>query len=150
MLKYLKMNIGCGLLKMEGYKNIDISPLADADEVYDASLNILETTDTVETIHCGCMMEQIDDNNRFINFLNECNRVLIPGGKLYGYVPSTDSRVLFLDPMDKRFFKEQSFDYFVKGKNEYENFGRVYGFTGWSKAETKTNENGIIHFELIK
>ena len=146
----IKLNIGCGRLKLEGYKNIDISHEAKADVYYDASHKIKELDYSVEEINCGCMMEQINDNVMFINFLNECHRVLVHGGKLKGYVPSTDPRVLFLDPMDRRFFQTDSFKYFDKNEHHWKEFGRVYGIEGWSSHKAEINESGIINFELIK
>lgn len=143
----IRLNIGCGNLPKEGYKNIDISKEAKADEYYDASKEIKEEDESVEEIHCGCMMEQIDD---LVLFLNECHRVLKDGGELNGYVPSTDPSVLHLDPMDKKFFQIDSFNYFNKNKHHWNDYGRIYGFRGWSHTEAYKNENGIIHFKLTK
>lgn len=143
----MKLNIGCGNCYMEGYKNIDISPDVKTDECYDISKGIKEKDNSADEIIAGCVLEQIDD---LVYIMNECHRVLKDGGMLKGYVPSTDPRVMFYDPMDKRFFQEQSFGYFEKGNHLWETFGKNYGFKGWSKAETQTNDAGIIHFKLTR
>src|SRR3990167_5081385 len=144
-----KLNIGCGKMYSQDYINVDISKAVQADEYWDATQGIPKDNDSVDEILCGCMLEQIDTNKDFIFFLNECHRVLKSGRVMKGYVPSTDPRVLCLDPMDRRFFQRESFNYMVRGHNLYENFGRTYGFTGWHGCETSINDNGILHFTLI-
>jgi len=146
-LQEVKLNIGCGEDYQEGYFNIDISPKVKTDECYDINEGIREEGDTVSEIQAGCVLEQVDD---FVKTLNECHRVLKRGGRLIGYVPSTDPNVLHYDPMDKRFFQEDSFRYFVTGDHLFETFGKNYGFIGWDKVETEKRENGIIHFKLTR
>jgi len=147
----MKINLGCGNLPLEGFKNIDRSETAQADEFYDFSLDgIKEGDETCDEVHAGCSLEQIEKNADFVFVLNECWRVLKPGGMLTGYVPTTDPRVMFLDPMDRRFFLADSFKYLVSRENSYKQFGKNYGFKGWSEAETTINEHGILFFKLKK
>lgn len=146
----MKLNLGCGNLPKEGFKNIDISLKAKADEFYDITEGIREEDNSVEEIHCGCMLEQIDSNDDFIFVMNECYRVLKAGRSFNGYVPSSKPEVLHLDPMDKRFFQVKSFEYFDRSCHAWKEFGRNYGFDGWSSHTAEENENGIIHFNLIK
>ena len=146
-LNEVKLNIGCGEDYQEGYINIDISPKVKTDECYNINEGIKEEDNTVSQIQAGCVLEQVDD---LVRTLNECHRVLRKGGTLLGYVPSTDPSVLHYDPMDKRFFQEDSFRYFVTGDHLYEMFGKNYGFEGWEWVETNKQANGIIHFRLKK
>lgn len=143
----LKINIGCGKLPLEGYKNIDKSPKAKADEYYDLDEGIHEADESVGIIEAGCVLEQVND---LVFVLNECHRVLIPGGVLHGYVPSTDPRVLHLDPMDKHFFQIDSFKYFNGNEHHWKEFGENYGFKPWSETKAEMNENGIIFFTMVK
>ena len=143
----MRINLGCGRDYWEGWKNIDISNQVKTDECYDISKGIKEKDESVSEIHCGCVLEQVDD---LVKVMNECHRVLIQGGTLKGYVPSTDPRVLFLDPMDKRFFQERSFEYFIESENAWKNFGKSYGFKPWTSFEANTNDGGILHFKLTK
>jgi predicted SAM-dependent methyltransferase len=142
-----RLNIGCGKSYWNGYKNIDISTAVKTDECYNIENGINEKDGSIEEIFAGCVLEQVED---LAFVMNECHRVLRKGGTLRGYVPSTDPRVMFLDPMDKRFFQEDSFRYFVEGDNHFEDFGKNYGFMGWEKAETEMAESGILHFNLTK
>lgn len=145
----LCLNIGCGrdYINKPGWKNIDISTEVRTDERYDVSKGIREEDDSVSEINAGCVLEQIDD---IVGIMNECWRVLEKGGVLKGYVPSTDPRVLHLDPMDKRFFQEKSFNYFIESERDWQYFGKNYGYKPWEKYEVFTNDNGIIHFKLWK
>jgi predicted SAM-dependent methyltransferase len=143
----MKLNIGCGKSYFDGYKNIDISKGVKTDECYDINNGIKEKDGSIEEIEAGCVLEQVND---FKFVLNECWRVLQEGGILKGYVPSTDPRVMHLDPEDKMFFQIGTFDYFNKNKQHWENFGKSYGYKGWSETEAEINEGGIIHFKLTK
>lgn len=145
----MKLNLGCAKYPKDGYKNIDISEAADADEFYDIRLGINEEDESVEEVFAGCVLEQMTSED-FKFVLNECHRVLIPGGKLKGYVPSTDPKVLHLDVMDKLFFQEASFKYFDETEEAYKQFGSVYGFKPWRDVKAETNEGGIIHFEMTR
>ena len=143
-----KINIGCGQDKLEDFIGIDISPDVNPDIVLDIDNNPLPFEDNeVYEINAGCVIEQLDN---LVFVMNECFRVLKPGGLMKGYVPSIDPRVLHLDPMDKHFFQEDSFKYFDKKENAWQQFGFNYGLSGWSYHHTWTNDNGIIHFTLTK
>jgi len=146
----LKLNIGCGNLPLEGFKNVDKSPTAQADEFYDITEGLKEADESCEQVNAGCVIEQIAPNDKFIFVMNECWRVLKPGGTMTGYVPTTEKQVLFLDPMDRRFFLPDTFKYLVKGENAYKQFGVNYGLKGWSQIFTSVNEHGILEFKLTK
>lgn len=145
----LRLNLGCGNLPKVGYKNIDISSTAKADEFYDITTGLKEENYTVDEVYAGCVLEQLThDQLKFV--LNECHRVLVDGGTLEGYVPSTDPRVMFLDPADKLFFQEGTFEYFNKNRHAWREFGRNYGYLGWTYTETRINDSGILYFKLRK
>jgi len=146
----MKINLGCGNLKLEGYINIDISERCQPDICMDIRKGLIGIKDgETDEINAGCILEQMSPSE-FLFVVNECYRVLREGGTLRGYVPSTDARVLHLDPMDRMFFQEDSFKYLCKSEHHWKNFGYNYGFEGWSNYEAKTNESGIIFFTLIK
>lgn len=146
----MRLNLGCGKLKLDGYINADISPRVEPDACFDVRLGIPFQTEYFDEVNSGCMIEQIGPNDQFIFVLNEVWRVLKHNGLFRGYVPSIEKDVLFLDPMDRRFFQVHSFDYFIQGKDSYENFGKSYGFEPWRKQKIEQADNHIIHFELLK
>lgn len=142
-----KLNLGCGTDYKEGYENIDISKECVTDMCYDITKGIKRDDNSVDEVFAGCVLEQIDD---LVFVLNECYRVLKPDGKLIGYVPSTDPNCFYIDPMDKRFFTIETFDYFNRNSNRWEKFGKSYGYKPWEIVEVKKNDNGIIHFIMKK
>ena len=144
-----RVNLGCGRQYWKDWVNIDISKEIRADHHMDAGKEDLPFEDNeVDEVVCGCMLEQIHDNKEFIHVLNEVHRVLKKGGVFRGYVPSTQREVMFLDPMDYRFFQLESFEYFDVDKHAYREFGKVYGLKPWWQIKVKQTESGIIHFEM--
>lgn len=142
----LKLNLGCGSTEyLDGWINIDRSPVVKSDRLLDITKGLPYLDNEADEIHCGCVLEQLTPEELLI-VLNECHRVLQDGGKLHGYVPSTDPRVLHLDPMDKMFFQIESFNYFDKDAVHWQRFGKSYGFLPWTKIEATTNPAGIIYF----
>ena len=145
-----KLNLGCGSTEfLEGWVNIDKSPDVKADLLLDVTLGLPYDDGSISEIHSGCMLEQLTQD-QFKYVMNECNRVLQSGGILHGYVPSIDPRVLHLDPMDRLFFQEDSFRYFVASDIHWQRFGKNYNFYPWSAYTARCNDSGIIHFSLIK
>lgn len=144
----MKLNLGCGNLKKEGWVNIDISETCDPDVVADITDGLDYNDNSIDEVHAGCVLEQIEGNAYFIKVLNDIWRVLKPDGVFTGYVPSTDPNVLHLDPVDTRFFQEESFDYLAYDKHSWQEFGKNYGFKPWRLTSVIKNDNGIIHFHM--
>jgi len=84
----LRLNIGCGHSKLEGYVNIDIDPvLKTPDLVLDVSRGVLPyATNTVDEIVMSHTLEHIP--RMFHNHIfNEINRVLRKDGSLFVSFP---------------------------------------------------------------
>jgi SAM-dependent methyltransferase len=147
-----KINLGCGRDRKEGYLNIDVLPGVNPDLV----LNLMEfpwpiPASQVEKIVCDNLLEHIPrsigltyqpQEDPLRDFLNECHRVLIPGGHMWFRVPD------FLrwpvgalrDPTHTRFFVHDfernigSFDYWNIEHPTYKNYGASYGYKPWRIA----------------
>lgn len=153
MVKYqtnkTKLRIGCGLDHEGDYINLDISDYCNPDIVHDIREGLDMFSDNqIEEIEANGVLEMILPNEEFRLVLNELWRVLKPGGHLLGQVPSTDQRVLCLDPWDRRWFKEETFNYFNVNENAWNQFGRMYKLLGWHVHKAKVNDNGIIIFDM--
>lgn len=148
-IKYI--NIGCGLSKIErdNWCNIDISDKCKPDLVHDLrkGLPMFEDNSLEEVVANG-VLEMILPNEEFVFVLNEIWRVLKPNGQLNGQVPSIDTRVLMLDPFDRRWFQEDTFNYWNVDEHCWKQFGIQYGFLAWHVLHCKTNDNGIICFKM--
>lgn len=87
----VKLNLGAGIQddswSIEGYQNIDI------DTVDLAKFPWPWDDDDIASIYAGHILEHFDRQTGML-FLNECKRILAPGGTLYLAVPDMD---LFID-----------------------------------------------------
>ena len=124
------VDLGCGTLK-KGRLGIDLFPGPIVDIVMDLDqlfLGIEENdlvklqqlipiqgrlpfpTGSIESIISHHCMEHIGDG--FIRLMDECHRVLVPGGPLRIISPLFPSRAAVEDPDHKRQFMEGTFDAF--------------------------------------
>lgn len=77
----LKLDIGCGTRKQEGFHGIDIKPFDGVDTVLNAGTDTWPWADgSVEEAHCSHFVEHLTQQQR-IHFANELCRVLKVGAK---------------------------------------------------------------------
>lgn len=155
----LKLNIGCGRDYREGWVNIDISYKVKAEAYLDIGKHELclrsDTPErieskTVDEIYISGVLEQIGPNEELIHAMNECHRVLKEGGKMVVVVPNAKYAIAHRDPMDIRKFTVETFSYFHKTAKEWELYGSVYGFKGWSHIRIMQNERKILTVTFTK
>ena len=121
--KSLKLDIGCGLNKRDGYIGIDSSPDVGADYILDVSHESLPFDDSVvEEIYCAHVIEHIND---IIPFMNECYRVLKPGGKMTILAPYYTAIQAYQDPTHVRYISENFFLYFT---DHYNNGNKTFNY----------------------
>lgn len=65
-----------------------------------------------------------------VKFMNECWRVLKPGGLLDIFVPTTDGRGAFQDPTHVSYWTPNDLFYFVRLFAEWQRFHEAYGIEG--------------------
>lgn len=78
----MKLNLGCGLSKLEGFINIDCDPLLQPDEVRDFSQGLSQEDDEVDAIVLYHTLEHIPKRN-WNGIFGEVYRVLKPSGTFY-------------------------------------------------------------------
>lgn len=143
--KQIKLNIGCGRDYRPGWKNIDISKAVKAEYYLDIRKDTLPfEAGSVSEIYISGVLEQILENEDLIYAVNECHRVLKPGGIMTVIVPNAKYSIAHQDPMDIRKFTPETFGYFIKSDRKYELYGSVYGFLGWSGFAYQENERHIM------
>lgn len=76
----LKLDLGCGTRKREGFTGVDSRAFEGVDIVHDLTKPWPWEDNSVEEIHCAHTLEHFTATER-IFFVNEIYRVLIPGGK---------------------------------------------------------------------
>ena len=107
----MKLNLGCGKTKLDGWVNIDISKDVQPDVVWDLLLFPWGFADCeVEEIYCSHFVEHIGDE--LIDFMDEAYRVLKPGGIFKIRCPYYTSIRAVQDPTHKRFISEAMWQYF--------------------------------------
>lgn len=142
-----KLRIGCGFDHSGDYTNLDISDTCNPDIVHDIRKEFPMFKDNqFDEVQAWGVLEMILPNEEFRLVLNEIWRILKPNGILDGQVPSTDPRVLMIDPFDRRWFHPETWKYFDYRENAYKQFGQMYKLKPWIADAFKVNDNGIICF----
>jgi SAM-dependent methyltransferase len=126
----LKVDIGCGPDIREGY-NVGLD-LHDYSELYRIKYKGVEfiqhdlekaslpfCDNSCEALMADNVLEHI---HNLIPLMNDCWRVLKPGGEFYIIVPNGLSEGGIADPTHVRHFIPKTFTYFTKGKRQ-ENYG---------------------------
>jgi len=143
----LKIDLGCGPNKHEDYIGLDIhdySHLYPEGEFiqWDLEKGALPfCTNSVKSIWCTSVLEHI---HNFIPLMNECWRVLRPGGDMYILVPKAGGEGSFKDPTHCRFFLNKTFDYFTKSVRQ-EN----YGIKPWELVTNRMWKGGQGTIEVV-
>ena len=108
----MKIDLGCGRVKQEGWFGIDCQNLPGVDLVCDCNLPIPLEDNCADEIRAMDFLEHIDNHKR-IHIMTEIWRLLKPGGILTSSTPSTDGRGAFCDPSHFSFWNILSFDYYT-------------------------------------
>jgi len=114
----MKLNLGCGKDKKEGYVNIDSSDEVKPDKIWN-----LEKTpfpfreNSVEEIIAEHVLEHIKN---FIPLMHELRRICKKGAKIRIKTPFYSSWGQFNDPTHVRVFTPFTFNYFKRNNYEHE------------------------------
>lgn len=124
----MKLDIGCGRHKDIGWVGIDIQPLEGVDIVHDLNMhpwpvesNSVEQAKAwhiVEHIPPVCVTEK-GTRRPFIEFMNECWRVLRPGARLDIETPHGASNGFLHDPTHCNPVDELTFEHFDPDQRRY-------------------------------
>jgi len=78
--KIMRLNIGCGPKKKEGYVNIDINPHYEPDKIMDITKKWSFENDSIDEVLLDNVIEHLDVD--VLVWLSEATRVLKPNGLL--------------------------------------------------------------------
>src|ERR1700751_2644070 len=77
-LKPLKLDLGCGTRKKDGFVGVDIRNFKGVDKVADLTKGWPWKNNSVDEVYCSHFIEHLEVPER-IHFVNELYRVLKPG-----------------------------------------------------------------------
>jgi len=133
----MKLNIGCGNDIRAGWINMDIDP--KGDDVLKIDLehpHFLLKDNSVDVIVANDVLEHI---HGLIQLMNECWRVMKPGGKFHIEVPLFPTKESVADPTHVRFFVPKSFRYFTHDDEAM----KMYGIKPWKGVFMEVSEDRI-------
>ena len=127
----MKINLGSGIRKREGFLNVDKSAKVKPDIVYDITKVPWDwaKTNQADLIISDNLFEHIESYT-LIKVIQECHRVLKPNGILWIRVPilAVDNlAAAFSDPTHITYFTSETFDYYDYRNNRWKKYGSIYG-----------------------
>ncbi len=114
-LRDVKLNLGSGSKKMEGYIGVDILPLPGVDVVCDISKGLPFEDAVVDAVWGSHFIEHMPDT---IAVMEEIYRVCKPGATVEFKLPYYMSTSAFKDPTHVKFLNERTWEYFDKRYSE--------------------------------
>lgn len=95
--EFLKLDIGCGKNKKEGFIGVDQYAMPGVDKVMDVRGKWPWKDGSVEEVNCSHFLEHLTAGER-VHFMNELYRVLRQGGKATVITPHWGSNRAYGDP----------------------------------------------------
>jgi len=139
----MRLNLGCGFRKIEGYVNIDARKEVKPDKVLDVTKGLPYDDDSVDEVRAYDFLEHIPIG-KTVFVISEIWRVLKPEGKLEHFTPTTDGRGAFQDPTHVSFWNLNSWLYFMN--DEYRAlYGIEAKFTGENRDVATDPHRRILH-----
>jgi len=110
-LQGIKINLGCGFRKLEGFINIDNRPEVSPDLVCDILEGLPFDDNSVDCVRAYDFLEHCPIG-KVVGVITDIWRVLKPGGIFESFTPSTDGRGAFMDPSHCSFWNKNSWLYY--------------------------------------
>lgn len=112
---YKNYDFGAAHNPASGYISIDMH---DAEVCIDVTKGLPFEDNSVGVLRAHDFLEHIPAGKPVIEFMNECYRVLAPGGWLLTNTPNTDGRGAFQDPTHVSFWNSNSFWYYTQKEHK--------------------------------
>lgn len=125
----IKINIGGGLKRYDGFVNLDMDPLSNPDHIVNLETDILPFEEsTVGEVKAHHVLEHIGTG--FFHLMKELYRVCENGAIIDIQVPHHRSEIWYGDPTHVRFITVENLRLFSKKYNNYhiQQWGSSTGF----------------------
>jgi len=107
----MKVYLGAGKERMEGFKHLDKHHFPGIDYICDVTKGLPFPDNSVELIISKDFLEHLPTESK-VFVINEIWRVLVPGGLMEHYVPNAGSRNDFGSPSHLSHWNLQQFEHF--------------------------------------
>lgn len=149
----MKLNMGCGFVKKEGFCNIDNNPQVNPDMLIDARKPLPFEDSSVEYINANQFWEHFGDE--LFPMVQDWHRVCKNGGIIHVEVPNAKDHPEYAmrDPSHKRLFVPDTFRYFNCEDELWQTFGKHYGIPPLrikSLALANDKHDIIVEFQVVK
>ena len=111
----MKLNLGAGNKRHDGYINLDICPSDSVDVVRDVLRGLPFSDDTFDEVYSENFLEHIPQSE-CIFVMNEIWRVLKVGGLANHVIPLAGTANMYQDPTHVSNWHPDTFLYYTKGK----------------------------------
>lgn len=134
----MRLLLGCGDERREGWTRVDISPAAKPDVLLDLEVRPWPwPSDSAEEIEAQDVLEHLADT---VGFMDEAWRVLARHGVLTLRVPNWMSPTAWEDPTHKRAFTDSTFGYFDDRTERGRTYGHLYTARRWRLLQQQVGE----------
>lgn len=141
----MKLNIGCGNDKLEGWVNADARTSCNPDVKCVLGETLPFKDDQFDEVRAFNVLTQV---SKIRKAMNELWRVT--NGFILIRVPDAANICAFQDPMDFRHFTDQSFTYMEHGHRRYEQYGKMYGFKPFKVELLEHKEQMLFKLTPVK
>ncbi|MEE9396881.1 MAG: methyltransferase domain-containing protein [Methylococcales bacterium] len=131
----MKLNLGCGNKKKEGFIGVDKYPCGAVDKISDINETLPFATDSIDEIWADNIIEHVNDISRF---MRECHRISKDNGVMTIFTPHYSSNASWRDPTHLHHLSYFSMDHFEKPSVDH------YTGGGFKVVEKKLSFGGGI------
>lgn len=125
----MKLYVGAGVDRKEGWKHLDIVNLPGIDYVCDVEQGLPFDDSSIDEIFTQDFLEHLHPEKR-VFVMSEFYRVLKPGGVMEHWCPYAGSKNDFASPSHLSHWNERTFEYFENGNRRFEMDTKWNGFKG--------------------
>lgn len=140
----MRLNLGCCDDIRNGYVNVDCWRPPNADSSFvQCDLKRIPwpwRDSTITEIVARDIVEHLPDKRAT---MNECWRIIAPGGLLHLIVPTTQGWGAFQDPTHCSFWTPNDLHYYCDGSAERQRFGEAYGICARYRIESQSHYRAL-------